>query len=421
MVLSEGAAKKRQSHKKSRGGCRECKRRHIKCDENRPICAICKTSRRPCHFASVLLAPERDTATYTRDSSLSAASPDPSIVSVPTSACITPTNAACQRPDEIYTLADLGLYSSVNASLLNPDTLTPFYQTVWAQVDRLAQKKPYVMDQLIALSALHQATQLDESASAERQAYRTRAAELRARSASRITTLMMGQGPTFSWDSHDTEEDDEIVSRFFVAAVISRSVFAERLASDRHDFSTFLDGLIERLPLLRGARIIASPVWTQLQQSPIVGKLIRGLAKEPTLAAQQASQQADNENGEPAVKVDEPKKVARMLHQSSLGEEHTMAILKEAHEALAFVTARINVPGANTVADWLCIAPYEFLGTVRNRVPEALVLMAHFAALLHQFRRWWFFGDAGEFIIKRILEELPSEWTEWLPEVARDM
>ncbi|KAF5012099.1 hypothetical protein FDECE_1816 [Fusarium decemcellulare] len=35
---------------KSRSGCNECKRRRIKCDEGRPVCARCMTGRRRCQF-----------------------------------------------------------------------------------------------------------------------------------------------------------------------------------------------------------------------------------------------------------------------------------------------------------------------------------------------------------------------------------
>ncbi|OAA55960.1 Zn(2)-C6 fungal-type DNA-binding domain protein [Niveomyces insectorum RCEF 264] len=41
----------RRGHRKSRNGCLECKRRHMKCDETRPQCANCTTVRRVCQYA----------------------------------------------------------------------------------------------------------------------------------------------------------------------------------------------------------------------------------------------------------------------------------------------------------------------------------------------------------------------------------
>lgn len=40
----------RRGHKKSRNGCLECKRRHMKCDETRPQCANCTTVHRACQY-----------------------------------------------------------------------------------------------------------------------------------------------------------------------------------------------------------------------------------------------------------------------------------------------------------------------------------------------------------------------------------
>ncbi|KAK1638695.1 hypothetical protein BDP81DRAFT_392133 [Colletotrichum phormii] len=41
----------RRQHKKSRKGCTECKRRHMRCDEQRPTCFNCIKADRLCSFA----------------------------------------------------------------------------------------------------------------------------------------------------------------------------------------------------------------------------------------------------------------------------------------------------------------------------------------------------------------------------------
>ncbi|KFA47748.1 hypothetical protein S40293_07129 [Stachybotrys chartarum IBT 40293] len=43
-------AKTRRTHRKSRNGCSECKRRHIRCDEGRPSCTNCTIAERVCSF-----------------------------------------------------------------------------------------------------------------------------------------------------------------------------------------------------------------------------------------------------------------------------------------------------------------------------------------------------------------------------------
>ncbi|TQV95073.1 hypothetical protein V2A60_009853 [Cordyceps javanica] len=49
-AAAAAANKTRRSHRKSRNGCAECKRRHIRCDEHRPFCSNCVSADRTCVF-----------------------------------------------------------------------------------------------------------------------------------------------------------------------------------------------------------------------------------------------------------------------------------------------------------------------------------------------------------------------------------
>ena len=42
----------RRTHTKSRSGCTRCKRRHIRCDESRPICLNCSIANLDCEYAA---------------------------------------------------------------------------------------------------------------------------------------------------------------------------------------------------------------------------------------------------------------------------------------------------------------------------------------------------------------------------------
>ena len=49
-VANAITARTRRSHKKSRNGCSECKKRHIRCDERQPLCTNCEVAERSCSF-----------------------------------------------------------------------------------------------------------------------------------------------------------------------------------------------------------------------------------------------------------------------------------------------------------------------------------------------------------------------------------
>lgn len=46
-------ARRRRHHTRSRNGCRECKQRHIRCDELKPYCTSCLVHGRGCHYDAV--------------------------------------------------------------------------------------------------------------------------------------------------------------------------------------------------------------------------------------------------------------------------------------------------------------------------------------------------------------------------------
>ncbi|KAG9559274.1 hypothetical protein KCU71_g9783, partial [Aureobasidium melanogenum] len=56
--------RQRRAHRKSRNGCLQCKARHVKCDEQQPICGLCKRVKKKCSFASL---ESRELATTSRD------------------------------------------------------------------------------------------------------------------------------------------------------------------------------------------------------------------------------------------------------------------------------------------------------------------------------------------------------------------
>ncbi|GKU10918.1 unnamed protein product, partial [Fusarium langsethiae] len=66
------------------------------------------------------------------------------------------------------------------------------------------------------------------------------------------------------------------------------------------------------------------------------------------------------------------------------------------------------------VQEWLVRVPYEYLTYLRQRCPEAIVILAHYAVLLHRARDYWAVGEAGRFLIQEIGSYLGGYWADWL-------
>ncbi|KAH6716696.1 hypothetical protein BKA61DRAFT_572772 [Leptodontidium sp. MPI-SDFR-AT-0119] len=135
-ILEDGlpSHRPRKGHKKSRGGCYNCKRRKIKCQENQPACLNCTRKSLDCKYpAPKTLAALRGSAQY---------SPSP-ITSV--NLQVTPT---------VFTLTDMRLFHHY---LLDAYPHLPVgNDTAWlSQVPLVAHHNEYLMHAILGLAASH--------------------------------------------------------------------------------------------------------------------------------------------------------------------------------------------------------------------------------------------------------------------------
>lgn len=56
----------------------------------------------------------------------------------------------------------------------------------------------------------------------------------------------------------------------------------------------------------------------------------------------------------------------------------------------------------------------EYLKLLNVRDPEAMVILAHWAILLHRGREFWVFGHAGRFLVQNISTYLGESWAHWM-------
>ena len=66
------------------------------------------------------------------------------------------------------------------------------------------------------------------------------------------------------------------------------------------------------------------------------------------------------------------------------------------------------------VIAWPVMIPEEYIHALHMRRPEALVILAHYAVLLHKYRQLWIFGDGGRFLIESICDFFGADWEGWL-------
>ncbi|OQD71915.1 hypothetical protein PENPOL_c001G09688 [Penicillium polonicum] len=347
----------RRTHKKSRNGCIECKRRHMKCDEKRPICSNCISSQRHCEF----LEPMRIGQSRNVRSETATASPavgSPAVTSPP-----------AQEPSN------------------SPETAPVNMLHVELDILRYGIGAPYLMNELLSLSSLH----LSIVRPGQRDFYRHNSTQLQSHALS-------------SFNSSSSQINDEnYVAIFLFAGILGLHMLCETLVYPDNDFEGFLDQFVQYVVLHYGVRTVAGGGrWQLLQQTALKPMLDLG-ARIPS----------ENESLGPVCHV--------LLDRiKGLGNnETTTKTYEQTIQALQSVITVIDsqVPGYNSsgiLIAWPILVPREYIDLVAQRKCEALVILAYFGALVDTHKHSWVFCDGGKYLVDSVTQYLGPQWEEWL-------
>lgn len=66
------------------------------------------------------------------------------------------------------------------------------------------------------------------------------------------------------------------------------------------------------------------------------------------------------------------------------------------------------------VCEWTMLVPPLFIELLAVKKPVALIVLAHYAVLLHHGRELWQVRDAGAYILGIIEDYLGPQWGEWI-------
>ncbi|KFY31588.1 hypothetical protein V493_00976 [Pseudogymnoascus sp. VKM F-4281 (FW-2241)] len=413
---------RRRVHKKSKNGCQECKRRHMKCDERRPSCVNCTTSERSCiYVGSGRKPPSLPTASRSSSPALSNASRASYVGSTATTpataahwngsfsplrspvpwdrqnqftpSSISPAIAgstiepASPRPqpanDAVNMLHMELLYHALNEESVYISSGHTYTQMMTEIVIPSALSHPFLMNELLAISALHLAT-----VRPNRQQHLENVAEELQTSA----LLLFNQ-------SCQEVTNSNRLPMFVFSSLMANHVFYTTFKSHSENFHVFLEEFVKYMQLHRGVRSVIANNWEQL----------RGLT---TKALMIDDQSALPTHGDP--QGDECDSIRHLLDTSDLSPA-TRKIYTEAVSSLqwGFDAQRVRHVVGLAFA-WPIQISGEYLELLKQRRPEALAILAYYAVMLHAHRKAWLVGGAGRYIIESISGYLGTYWEDWL-------
>lgn len=247
-----------------------------------------------------------------------------------------------------------------------------------------ALASPLVMDQLLAIAAQHVST-LHPSL---RDQYRGLAADLQ-------TRALAG----FKATTEDSSRQS-LVSRFLFSSLMTIFTMADMVASSFRDMDQLLSRFVDFLRITRGVRIVGDGAWSQLYASEL-GWIFSSF---------------DNFEA-----YDDPMPAflsgaTQMLQRPGLEPAAVQACSKAAR-AVGFLQKQLDSPaswGVHVVMAWANLVDAAYTQLLADRRPEALVILAHYASIVHRHRQFWVFGDLGENVIVGITRTIAPEWLPYM-------
>jgi hypothetical protein len=246
----------------------------------------------------------------------------------------------------------------------------------------------YLMYQLLATSALH----LSITTLKSRDFYREYATGLQTRALS----ILNESNPSLE------VTPDNRVHMFLFSSTVGLHLLCDTLHYERATLDHFIDSFTHCLNVCHGVRAVVGQCWDQLHETELGPHLV--LSHIPMAPTSRNGSECDD--------------LWRLLNAT----EMTLSLRNAYQEAVRLLRQTFDTQSAaegertrlSLVITWSIVVPPDYVKALRQQNPEALVILAHYAVLLHRGRDLWLIGDGGQFLIESICERLGSSWNEWL-------
>lgn len=249
------------------------------------------------------------------------------------------------------------------------------------------------MDELLALTAAHKSSSPDFD-EATRATYRVEATRLQTRALSHLNLDQV------------EVSDENCVQLFVFAAILGEHALFNAFSSipTNPPLSDVLDELVQCLSLHHGIAFIAGAAMHSTV--PLMKEL---LSNSRDLPHEVTSPAAREELGITGTECDD-------LKQRLEASEGDMECYLHAASILQYLFDMASRRGGQVIAvqEWMVRVRKDYAERLRQRRPEALVVVAYYGVLLHRGREYWAIGDAGGFLIRAITRHLGTYWAEWL-------
>ncbi|KAH7111202.1 hypothetical protein EDB81DRAFT_830686 [Dactylonectria macrodidyma] len=383
--LASQRKKGRSFHRRSRNGCLECKKRHIRCDETTPRCVVCTTARRKCSYQSHIRS-------FT---SPGTAHPGELILTFQGNevGCANSRGDAAECRAQVPQLGPMQI-NMMHLQLFHHFNISTF-DAVWSPgpdlgihkriIMKHATSNPVLAHEVLALSARH----LSIIRTDGDKLYYRQAMELQCQAIS-MFNILSPQDMAENW-----------VPTFIFSHILGVHTLCDVLAYRNSESDAVLDKFVSYCHLHRGVLQIAQGGWCELLDSEL-GPLLR--LPEGSFTPQGAGHNFEQ--------------LLHTLSLTKLRRRHKEACRRAIYHLRDIIGNKDAVGGCGaSLLRWILLVPAEFVSLLEMRRQEALAILACYVGMLRLAEGIWLIGDSWQYLLHSIMACLDSEWA---PVVTRE-
>ncbi|KFA61737.1 hypothetical protein S40285_04161 [Stachybotrys chlorohalonatus IBT 40285] len=387
----------KRPHKKSRTGCKNCKARKVKCNEERPVCRTCRLRKENCVYPSTTTNATRIPSYSSKPASASKQStslPSPS----PSDGNSTPYPSSSSQNTQLVRSANptvttnlvflpphvhqdelklMWFYSTVSCGSFSVRGVEddPVKETMRSDIVQQAFSNRFLLDTLFGLSGLHMKMLGQDFDEKRALLYRTRAFE----------------GYRKAIAEANPDSFTALTANSLLLTALTSGSFRDPEAPDLY--------IIDWMLVWRGIGVIVNFV-----DRPVLEESsIRLLFSRPPMCVSV---------GTPYI----PHHLLLMISSIPADDPEFFDTTDyyEALEYLGCLYQGLQVDSWSTlnlrIVTWFTYLPAAFCDLARQRRPRALVILAHYAVFLKLLKTIWWLEGVGDRTLGDIRKYLSSEW-----------
>ncbi|KAK0383693.1 hypothetical protein NLU13_9604 [Sarocladium strictum] len=371
----------RKFHQKTRRGCRQCKSRHIKCGR----------ADLPCSFVADMPVPRPWNPDQPHDGTARSGSPSlhlgPGLY----------TRRVLHNPPIRLDSTDSQPFNMLYFRLFHyfEHDMSAFLTKLHPGFDELAKlyvyhslRNHYLMEELLAYSAAHMSTHVQ----VDRDMYVQEAMKMQ----TRALALYNGISPQVSKET--------CLPMFLYSSLLSHHIVFDVRSNMQDDLGVAIGWLTHSIGIHRGLMALGQTAWPMLTQ-------------ETKDVLTRACHREDGPVPSSDCPGTECQSLLARLRASGVKPpalDHLCATVELLQDRMSAIKPGDTHSTWSVIQDWLVAIPEEYIDLLKERNPEALVVLGYFCVLLHRAAEHWFVEDLGARLARMITSYLGPIWAEWM-------